>query len=52
MLRAALVCGTLRLRTNCRLTEVFIKPILLHGLGTSIARKTVIAIEKAEPSCP
>ena len=34
-LRAALVSGTLRLKTTCQLIEV---PILLYGLETSIKR--------------
>ena len=39
-LRAALVSGTLRLKTKCRLIEIFLKPILLYGPETSITRKT------------
>ena len=38
-LKAALVSGTLRLKTKCRLIEFFVKPILLYGLETSITKK-------------
>ena len=38
-LRAALVSGTLRLKTKWRLIEMFVKPVLLYCLETSITRK-------------
>ena len=41
-LRAALVSGTRRLKTKCQLIEIFIKPLLLYGLETSITRKKLI----------
>ena len=39
-LRAALVSGTLRLKTKCRLIKILVKPFLLYGLENSITRKT------------
>ena len=44
-IRAASVSGTLRLKTKCRLIEIYVKPILLYGLETSITRQTDIEKE-------